>query len=90
MATAEYRVLWLNLAKLTRQTGSVMCRTYSFFILYMFMKITLNLYWTINALFFVPSKPFVIIYICICIIGDIALMCVICDNAESVERKVNK
>jgi biotin transporter BioY len=88
VATAKYRILWLSLARLTRQTGSAMYRTYGFFILYMFMKITLNVYWTINALLFVPSQLFVIIYVSISIVNDVGLMYVVCDNAQLVKHKV--
>jgi biotin transporter BioY len=88
MTTAKYRVLWLSLARLTRHTGSAMCHTYGFFILYMFMKVTLNVYWIINALLFAPNRLFVIIYVCITIINDIVLTCLVCDNAQLVKRKV--
>jgi biotin transporter BioY len=87
-ATAKCRVLWLSLARLTRQTGSAMYRTYGFFILYMFMKITLNVYWTTNVLLFVPSQLFVIIYIIISIVNDVVLMYVVCDSAQLVKQKV--
>jgi hypothetical protein len=89
VAIGKCRVLWLSLAKLTRQTGFAMYRTYGFFILYMFMKITLNVYWTANALLFVPSQLFVIIYVSISIVNDAVLLYVVCDSAQLVKQKVN-
>jgi hypothetical protein len=88
VATVKWRALWLSLARLTRRTGFAMYRTYGFFILYMFMKITLNVYWTTNALLFVPSQLFVIIYVIVSIVNDIVLMYVVCDSAELVKHKV--
>jgi hypothetical protein len=88
VAVAKCRVLWLSLARLTRQTGSAMYRTYGFLILYMFMKITMNVYWTTNALLFAPSQLFVIIYISISIVNDVVLMYVVCDSAQLVKQKV--
>ncbi|XP_069683171.1 gustatory and odorant receptor 24-like [Periplaneta americana] len=85
---AEYRILWLSLAKLTRQTGVATCFTFGFFILYMFTKLTLNVYWTINALLFAPTRFFVVAYICITIVNDMILMYVICDNAQTVQSRV--
>jgi hypothetical protein len=88
MTTAKYRVLWLSLARLTRHTGSAMCHTYGFFILYMFMKVTLHIYRIINDLTFRTSSLFVIVYGCIITVGDVVLTCLVCDNAQLVKRKV--
>lgn len=88
VTTAKYRILWLSLARLTRHTGSAVCHTQGFFILYMFMKVTLNMYWTLNAILFAPNRLFVIIYVCMSIVNDVILVCVVCDNAQLVKRKV--
>ena len=84
----QYKVLWFDLAKLTRGTGSSLCYTYGFYILYMFMKLTLNIYWTLNALLFVPNRVFVIAYVVISILNDLVIMFIFCDNAQLAQRKV--
>lgn len=41
---AQYRSLWLRLSKLTRDTGSATCYTFTFINLYLFLIITLSIY----------------------------------------------
>lgn len=41
---AQYRSLWLRLSKLTRDTGSATCYTFTFLNLYLFLIITLSIY----------------------------------------------
>ncbi|KAJ9586777.1 hypothetical protein L9F63_019645, partial [Diploptera punctata] len=40
----EYRVLWLRLSRLTQQVGTCFCYTFGFYILYLFLNLTLCLY----------------------------------------------
>ena len=41
---AEYRVLWLRLSRLAEQVGTCCCYTFGFYILYLFLNLTLCLY----------------------------------------------
>jgi gustatory receptor len=41
---ADYRALWLQLSKITRHTGTSVCYTFTFIILYLFFVITLSVY----------------------------------------------
>jgi len=47
---ADYRVLWLRLSKLTRDTGNAMCYTFVFMSLYLFFIITLSIYGLMSQL----------------------------------------
>ena len=87
-AVTEYRVLWFDLAKLTRETGLSICYTYGFYILYMFMKLTLYVYRTLSALLFVPKRMFVMVYSIFSVLIDVAIMFTFCDIAQLAQRKV--
>ncbi|EDV96739.1 gustatory and odorant receptor 63a [Drosophila grimshawi] len=86
---ADYRVLWLRLSKLTRDTGNALCYTFVFMSLYLFFIITLSIYGLMSQL----SEGFGIkdIGLTITALWNIGLLFYICDQAHyaSVNVRTN-
>ncbi|BFF98500.1 gustatory and odorant receptor 63a [Drosophila madeirensis] len=86
---ADYRVLWLRLSKLTRDTGNATCYTFVFMSLYLFFIITLSIYGLMSQL----SEGFGIkdIGLTITALWNIGLLFYICDEAHyaSVNVRTN-
>ncbi|XP_017863710.1 PREDICTED: gustatory and odorant receptor 63a [Drosophila arizonae] len=86
---ADYRVLWLRLSKLTRDTGNALCYTFVFMSLYLFFIITLSIYGLMSQL----SEGFGIkdIGLTITALWNIGLLFYICDEAHyaSVNVRTN-
>ncbi|XP_055843751.1 gustatory and odorant receptor 63a isoform X1 [Episyrphus balteatus] len=83
---ADYRSLWLRLSKLTRDTGTATCYTFTFLNLYLFFIITLSIYGLMSQL----SEGFGIkdIGLAITAIWSICLLFFICDEAHYASHNV--
>ncbi|KAM7354902.1 gustatory receptor 63a isoform 2-T2 [Cochliomyia hominivorax] len=77
---ADYRALWLRLSKLTRDTGTATCYTFTFLNLYLFFIITLSIYGLMSQL----SEGFGIkdIGLAITALWNVCLLFFICDQAH--------
>ncbi|KAG4065698.1 hypothetical protein HA402_012376 [Bradysia odoriphaga] len=83
---ADYRALWLRLSKLTRDTGTATCITFTFINLYLFFQITLSIYGLLSQI----SEGFGIkdIGLFVTAASNICLLFVICDEAHSASQAV--
>jgi gustatory receptor len=83
---ARYNTLWLRLSRMVRQTGIAMCYTYGFYVLYLFLMITVSMYGLISKLPKGLSSR--LIYL----VGDSLITCtelfIVCDGANSVTQEV--
>ncbi|KAL9904783.1 gustatory receptor 63a isoform 1-T2 [Glossina fuscipes fuscipes] len=77
---ADYRALWLRLSKLTRDTGTATCYTFTFLNVYLFFIITLSIYGLMSQL----SEGFGIkdIGLAITAVWNVCLLFFICDQAH--------
>ncbi|TMW49370.1 hypothetical protein DOY81_005554 [Sarcophaga bullata] len=77
---ADYRALWLRLSKLTRDTGTATCYTFTFLNLYLFFIITLSIYGLMSQL----SEGFGIkdIGLAVTALWNVCLLFFICDQAH--------
>jgi gustatory receptor len=86
LVIARYNTLWLQLSRVARQTGIAMCYTYGFYVLYLFLMITVSMYGLISCL--VQGVNSRIVYL----IGDSIItgteLFIVCDGANSVTREV--
>ena len=84
---ARYNALWLQFSHVVRQTGVAMCYTYGFYVLYLFLMITVSMYGLLSTL----TKGFQsrLVYL----LGDSLItgteLYIICDGANSVTREVS-
>ncbi|NP_001273828.1 gustatory and odorant receptor 63a-like [Musca domestica] len=83
---ADHRALWLRLSKLTRDTGTATCYTFTFLNLYLFFIITLSIYGLMSQL----SEGFGIkdIGLAITALWNICLLFFICDQAHNASLYV--
>jgi hypothetical protein len=86
LVVSRYNELWLQLSSLVRQTGTAMCYTYGFYVLYLFLMITTCLYGLISCL--TNGIEPRIVYL----VGDSVItgteLFIVCDSANSVTREV--
>lgn len=83
---ADYRALWLRLSKLTRDTGTATCNTFTFINLYLFFIITLSIYGLMSQLsegFGVKDVGLAVTALC-----NICLLFFICDEAHYASQHV--
>jgi hypothetical protein len=87
LVVARYNALWLQLSRVVRQTGVATCYTYGFYVLYLFLMLTVSMYGLLSALTkgFEPSHVY--------LVGDTLItgteLYIICDGANSVTREVS-
>jgi gustatory receptor len=87
LVIARYNQLWLQFSRLVRQTGEATCYAYGFYVLYLFLMLTVSLYGLLSTL----AKGFQlrIVYL----VGDSLItgteLYIICDGANSVTREVS-
>ncbi|XP_059225761.1 gustatory and odorant receptor 63a [Stomoxys calcitrans] len=83
---ADHRALWLRLSKLTRDTGTATCYTFTFLNLYLFFIITLSIYGLMSQL----SEGFGVkdIGLAITALWNICLLFFICDQAHNASFNV--
>lgn len=83
---ADYRALWLRLSKLTRDTGTATCITFTFINLYLFFIITLSIYGLMSKL----SEGFGIkdVGLAVTALCNITLLFFICDEAHYASHHV--
>ncbi|PNF24722.1 hypothetical protein B7P43_G16644, partial [Cryptotermes secundus] len=86
LVVARYKGLWLQLSRLVRQTGVATCYTYGFYVLYLFLMLTVSIYGVFSTLAAGPQLSLVYL------IGDSIItgiqLFVVCDGASSVSREV--
>jgi hypothetical protein len=87
LVIARYKNLWLQLSRLVRQTGVAMCYTYGFYVLYLFLMLTVSIYGVFSTL--TVGLKLSLIYL----VGDSLItgtqLFVVCDGASSVSREVS-
>jgi hypothetical protein len=87
LVIARYKPLWLQLSRLVRQTGVATCYTYGFYVLYLFLMLTVSIYGVLSTL--AVGLRLRLVYL----IGDSLItgteLFVICDGASSVSREVS-
>jgi gustatory receptor len=85
---ARYKGLWLQLSRLVRQTGVATCYTYGFYVLYLFLMLTVSIYGVLSTL--TVGIELRLVYL----IGDSLItgteLFVVCDGASSVSREVRR
>lgn len=83
---ADYRALWLRLSKLTRDTGTATCYTFTFLNLYLFFIITLTIYGLMSQL----SEGFGIkdIGLGVIVLWHLSLLFFICNQAHNASFNV--
>lgn len=78
---ADYRALWLQLSKLTRDTGNAVCYTFTFICVYLFFVITLSVYGLMSQVsegFSVKDIGLTITALC-----NVCLLFFICDEGHN-------
>lgn len=83
---ADYRSLWLQLSKLTRDTGNATCYTFTFINLYLFFVITLSIYGLMAQLsegFGVKDVGLMVTAFC-----SVCLLFFICDEGHNASFNV--
>jgi gustatory receptor len=87
LVIARYKDLWLQLSRLVRQTGVAVCYTYGFYVLYLFLMLTVSIYGVFSTLTVGPNLRLVYL------VGDSLItatqLFVVCDGASSVSREVS-
>jgi hypothetical protein len=87
LVIARYKALWLQLSRLVRQTGVATCYTYGFYVLYLFLMLTVSIYGVLSTL--TVGVKLRLVYL----IGDSLItgteLFVVCDGASSVSREVS-
>jgi gustatory receptor len=87
LVIARYKGLWLQLSRLVRQTGVAMCYTYGFYVLYLFLMLTVSIYGVFSTL--AVGIDLRLVYL----LGDSLItfteLFVVCDGASSVNREVS-
>lgn len=86
MVVADYRALWLRLSKLTRDTGTATCFTFTFINLYLFFVITLSSYGLMSQFsggFSIKDMGLAITVSC-----SVALLFFICDEGHNASFNV--
>ena len=87
LVIARYSALWLQFSHVVRQTGVATCYTFSFYVLYLFLMLTVSVYGLLSTL----AKGFhtSLFYL----MGDSLIagseLYIICDCANSVTREVS-
>ena len=87
LVIARYNALWLEFSHVVRQTGMATCYTYGYYVLYLFLMLTVSLYGLLSNL----TKGFQMSHVYL--VGDSLItgteLYVICDCANSVTREVS-
>ena len=87
LVIARYNALWLEFSRVVRQTGTAMCYTYGYYVLYLLLMLTVSLYKLLSTL----TNGYEIDQVYM--VGDSLIngieLCVICDCANSVTREVS-
>lgn len=83
---ADYRSLWLRLSKLTRDTGTATCFTFTFINLYLFFVITMSSYGLMSQV----SEGFGVkdVGLAITVFCSVALLFFICDEGHNASFNV--
>jgi gustatory receptor len=87
LVIARYNALWLQFSHVVRQTGVATCYTYGFYVLYLFLMLTVSMYGLLSTL----AKGFQtrLVYL----VGDSLItgaeLYIICDCANSVTLEVS-
>jgi gustatory receptor len=87
LVIARYKALWLQFSRVVRQTGMATCYTYGFYVLYLFLMLTVSMYGLLSNM----TKGFQprLLYL----VGDSLItgteLYIICDGANSVTREVS-
>ncbi|XP_069672053.1 gustatory and odorant receptor 63a-like [Periplaneta americana] len=84
----SFTQLWMELRQLTAETGQAMCCTFVFYIVYMFTKITFNVYILLVALLLGQPNNFTYYYSAIVTLADYMILYTMCDQAHHVSRQV--
>lgn len=86
MIVADYRSMWLRLSKLTRDTGTATCYTFTFINLYLFFVITLSSYGLMSQV----SEGFGIkdVGLAITAFCSVGLLFFICDEGHNASFNV--
>jgi len=83
---ARYNALWLEFSHVVRQTGVATCHTYGFYVLYLFLMLTVSMYGLLSTL----TKGFHMRHFYL--VGDSLItgteLYIICDGANSVTQEV--
>ena len=84
---ARYNALWLQFSHVVRQTGVATCYTYGFYVLYLFLMLTVSMYGLLSTL----TKGFQLRLVYL--VGDSLItgteLYIICDGANSVTQEVS-
>jgi hypothetical protein len=87
LVIARYKKLWLQFSCLVRQTGVATCYTYGFYILYLFLMLTVSIYGLISRVTKGMEPKYVYL------VGDSLItgttLYVVCDSANSVTNEVH-
>lgn len=87
LVIARYNALWLEFSHVVRQTGMATCYTYGYYVLYLFLMLTVSMYELLSTL----AKDFQMSHVYL--VGDSLItgteLCIICDCANSVTREVS-
>lgn len=83
---AEYRSLWLRLAKITRSTGNAQCYVMILLALYLFLTITLSIYGLLSQIQSGLTKKDV--GLAVTALCGILLLFFLCDEAHYCTQKV--
>ena len=87
LVIGRYNALWLQFSHVVRQTGMATCYTYGFYVLYLFLMLTVSMYGLLSTL----TKGFHIRLVYL--VGDSLItgteLYIICDCANSVTREVS-
>ena len=87
LVIARYNALWLEFSHVVRQTGMATCYTYGYYVLYLFLVLTVSLYELLSTLGN-GLKMSLVYMLDDSLITGIEL-CVICDCANSVTQEVS-
>jgi gustatory receptor len=87
LVIARYNALWLEFSHVVRQTGMATCYTYGYYVLYLFLMLTVSMYGLLSTL----TKGFQMRHFYL--VGDSLItgteLYLICDCANSVTREVS-
>jgi gustatory receptor len=86
---ADYRALWLRLSKLTRDTGTTTCFTFTFLNLYLFFVITMSVY-GLMAKLSSSGLEMKDLGLTITVFCSVSLLYFICDEAHIASYNVKK
>lgn len=85
---ADYRALWLRLSKLTRDTGTATCYTFTFLNLYLFFVITLSVYGLMAKVS--DGLGWKDIGLTLTVLSSVCLLFFICDEGHNASFSVKK